>query len=59
MLSEQINPRALIANYEHSNLNQQGSKESIKLYEELMQTVYKNITKADVSISEVDIFMCH
>ena len=69
MLSEQVNPRALIAKYEHDDLNQQGRKESLRLYgvqvkeketnEELMQTALKKIAEADVPISEADISGCH
>ena len=69
MLSEQVNPRALIAKYECDDLNQQGRKESLRLYgvqvkkketnEELMQTVLMKIAEADVPISEADISVCH
>ena len=69
MLSEQVNPRALIAKYERDDLNQQWRKESLRLYgvqvkeketnEELMQTVLTKIAEADVPISEEDISVCH
>ena len=60
-----VNPRVLIAKYEHDDLNQQGRKESLRLYglqvkeketnEELMQTVLTKIAEADIPISEADI----
>ena len=69
ILAKRVNDKALTAKYERDDLEQQGRKDSLRLYgvscpedetnEALITTVVDKISQAEIDISESDISVCH
>ena len=68
-LTEKVNNKALGAKFERDDLEQQGRKDSLRIYrvncpddetnEDLIATVVEKISEVDIEIFQNDISVCH
>ena len=68
-LAEKVNNKALVAKFERDDLQQQGRKDTLRIYEvncpddetneDLLATVVEKISEADIEISQNYISVCH